>query len=118
MSSSSPSLSILSMTLLRYSRSTVNKLAPHPIGWKFLTGPKEQVDTVGHERLSPGAGQRNRPARRSIQRALCWWTAMVGCAVFLMAAILSYAQKLLMDIGDLLREAPSVGKELRLCRAR
>ncbi len=80
-----------------------------PERWKFLTGPKDQIDNVvvkgflqGLSRESPGAPIHS---TRFVLVDRDGW--MRG---FLNGDDPEISQKLLMDIGDLLREAPSVGK--------
>jgi cytochrome oxidase Cu insertion factor (SCO1/SenC/PrrC family) len=80
-----------------------------PDRWKFLTGPKDQIDNVVMKGFLQALGREPSGAPIHSTRFVLvdrdgWMRA------FLDGNDPEVAQKLLMDIGDLLREAPSVGK--------
>jgi protein SCO1 len=80
-----------------------------PDRWKFLTGPKEQVDTVVMKGFLQALGRE--PSGTPIHSTRFVLVDREGwMRNFLDGSDPELPQKLLMDIGDLLRESPSVGK--------
>ena len=80
-----------------------------PDRWKFLTGPKEQVDTVVMKGFLQALGRE--PSGTPIHSTRFVLVDRQGwMRNFLDGSDPELPQKLLMDIGDLLRESPSVGK--------
>ncbi|HEY5813010.1 MAG TPA: SCO family protein [Terrimicrobiaceae bacterium] len=80
-----------------------------PERWKFLTGPKDQVENVVMKGFLQALSREPSGAPIHSTRFVLldrdgWMRA------FLDGNDPEVAQKLLMDIGDLLRESPSVGK--------
>ena len=80
-----------------------------PDKWKFLTGPKDQIDNVVMKGFLQALSKEPSGAPIHSTRFVLvdrdgWMRA------FLDGNDPEVAQKLLMDIGDLLREAPNVGR--------
>ena len=80
-----------------------------PNRWKFLTGPKEKVDTVVMKGFLQALSRE--PSGAPIHSTRFVLVDRDGwMRGFLDGNDPEFPQKLLMDIGDLLRESPSVGK--------
>jgi protein SCO1/2 len=80
-----------------------------PDRWKFLTGPKEQVETVVMKGFLQALGRE--PSGAPIHSTRFVLVDREGwMRSFLEGSDPELPQKLLMDIGDLLRESPSVRK--------
>ena len=80
-----------------------------PDRWKFLTGPKEQVETVVMKGFLQALARE--PSGTPIHSTRFVLVDREGwMRNFLDGSDPELPQKLLMDIGDLLRESPSVGK--------
>ena len=85
------------------------RVGASPDRWKFLTGPKDQIDNVVMKGFLQAISREHSVAPIHSTRFVLvdrdGW--MRG---FLDGNDPELSQKLLIDIGDLLREAPSVGK--------
>jgi protein SCO1 len=80
-----------------------------PDRWKFLTGPKDQIDSVVMKGFLQALSKE--PSGAPIHSTRFVLVDRDGwMRGFLDGSDPEVAQKLLMDIGDLLREAPSVGR--------
>jgi protein SCO1/2 len=80
-----------------------------PESWKFLTGPKDQIDNVVMKGFLQALGKE--PSGAPIHSTRFVLVDRDGwMRGFLDGNDPEVAQKLLMDIGDLLREAPNVGR--------
>jgi protein SCO1/2 len=85
------------------------RVGASPDRWKFLTGPKDQVDSVVMKGFLQALSRE--PSGMPIHSTRFVVVDRDGwMRGFLDGNDPELAQKLLMDIGDLLREAPSVGK--------
>ena len=80
-----------------------------PERWKFLTGPKDQIEAVVMKGFLQALAKE--PSGAPIHSTRFVLVDRDGwMRGFLDGNDPELAQKLLMDIGDLLREAPGVGK--------
>ena len=81
-----------------------------PDRWKFLTGPKDQIETTVMKGFLQALSRE--PSGAPIHSTRFVLVDRDGwIRAFPDGNDPEIAQKLLMDIGDLLREAPSVGKK-------
>jgi protein SCO1 len=86
-----------------------DQVGASPDRWKFLTGPKDQVETVVMKGFLQALARE--PSGTPIHSTRFVLVDREGwMRAFLDGNDPELPQKLLMDIGDLLRESPSVGR--------